>query len=455
MKIHAFCARGVHGYMDFNIQFNDDLNFLTGINGSGKTTVVKGISSLTTPSLLNLALTDYKEMKVEIQGVEAEADEQSIIIWAKKQQEELIVGTSANNEKLVLQLLPSELVEDLYRPRERVLEYYHEMEAEYSGHPVMEMVRRLPAPMLLGIERRTEEGPYVSERRILPHYRARRRPRAVFSTSLSVSLQEAISLAENKYREVDAQQSQLQEELRRNILLSALKYETSGVSTHTASKVLSGLTKDIVLNTLQQLGLAREDFEPDLDAFFSDMREIPELFSNTEKIMDILEGGSKEERDKTIRLITNAPQFTRITEIVTYIQDYITKSREVSEPINRYLEIVNRFLRDSNKDLSFDKTGLLSICVRDQESQPVTSLSSGESQIVVIISHLSFNPSAQRANVFIVDEPELSLHVRWQELFVESIRKANPDLQIILATHSPSIILGDHEHCIDLSENAS
>jgi len=71
---------------------------------------------------------------------------------------------------------------------------------------------------------------------------------------------------------------------------------------------------------------------------------------------------------------------------------------------------------------------------------------------VVILTHLAFNPAATSANVFIVDEPELSLHVKWQEAFVPAIRKANPELQVILATHSPSIVLDLTKFCVDLSE---
>lgn len=73
----------------------------------------------------------------------------------------------------------------------------------------------------------------------------------------------------------------------------------------------------------------------------------------------------------------------------------------------------------------------------------------------MIITHLAFNPSAQLANVCIVDEPELSLHVEWQELFVDTLRAANPKVQLILATHSPSIIVDHIARCRDLGKRHS
>jgi predicted ATP-dependent endonuclease of OLD family len=41
----------------------------------------------------------------------------------------------------------------------------------------------------------------------------------------------------------------------------------------------------------------------------------------------------------------------------------------------------------------------------------------------------------------IMDEPELSLHTDWQEKLIDYIRQLNENVQIIIATHSPSIVI--------------
>ena len=69
-----------------------------------------------------------------------------------------------------------------------------------------------------------------------------------------------------------------------------------------------------------------------------------------------------------------------------------------------------------------------------------------------MLAHLSLNQRLAVSGVFIVDEPELSLHIDWQEKFVDAIQKANPNVQLILATHSPAIILDRTESCRTLSE---
>jgi predicted ATPase len=56
----------------------------------------------------------------------------------------------------------------------------------------------------------------------------------------------------------------------------------------------------------------------------------------------------------------------------------------------------------------------------------------------------------KRPWVYIADEPELSLHVRWQESLVENLRTINPNSQIIFATHSPDVVSIFDEKVFDM-----
>ena len=40
-----------------------------------------------------------------------------------------------------------------------------------------------------------------------------------------------------------------------------------------------------------------------------------------------------------------------------------------------------------------------------------------------------------------MDEPEVSLHIDWQQQLIELITTLNPNAQIILTTHSPALIM--------------
>jgi predicted ATP-dependent endonuclease of OLD family len=124
---------------------------------------------------------------------------------------------------------------------------------------------------------------------------------------------------------------------------------------------------------------------------------------------------------------------------------------EINKPIQNYLTLVNQFLKDSGKSLGFSATADLQVLIEGKKrGRPITALSSGERQLVVILTHLSFNEAARQANVLIIDEPELSLHLRWQEQFVTALQGASAGLQLILATHSPSIIMDREAYCVDV-----
>jgi predicted ATPase len=66
-------------------------------------------------------------------------------------------------------------------------------------------------------------------------------------------------------------------------------------------------------------------------------------------------------------------------------------------------------------------------------------LSSGEKQMLTIL--LAVYLENEEHYVLFMDEPEVSLHVEWQKKLISIIRQLNPNVQIILSTHSPAMIM--------------
>jgi predicted ATP-binding protein involved in virulence len=154
-----------------------------------------------------------------------------------------------------------------------------------------------------------------------------------------------------------------------------------------------------------------------------------------------------------IEWIINKPQADRIAEHLYLLNQYIENRKSLRNPIDIFSSLVNSFLEQTNKKVIVGNNGQLTIQINSnsEDSRSIDALSSGERQLLVMLAHLSLNPSLSGSGIFIVDEPELSLHIDWQEKFVDAIRKANPNVQLILATHSPAIILDRDEACIDLA----
>jgi predicted ATPase len=78
-------------------------------------------------------------------------------------------------------------------------------------------------------------------------------------------------------------------------------------------------------------------------------------------------------------------------------------------------------------------------------------LSSGERQILIVLTYLAFLSGPD--SIFIIDEPELSLHLRWQGYLIEALQKLRPPgSQILIATHAPEIAGRARRHSIQLSQ---
>ena len=66
-------------------------------------------------------------------------------------------------------------------------------------------------------------------------------------------------------------------------------------------------------------------------------------------------------------------------------------------------------------------------------------LSSGEKQMLVIL--LTVLVEDNLPYVLFMDEPEVSLHIEWQKRLIDLIMELNPNVQIILTTHSPAVVM--------------
>ena len=93
--------------------------------------------------------------------------------------------------------------------------------------------------------------------------------------------------------------------------------------------------------------------------------------------------------------------------------------------ISRYTKTHKTIDRKSN-DIVFYQNG---------ERLLPYKLSSGEKQMLVIL--LTVLVRDDDHCVLFMDEPEASLHIEWQQKLIGMIRSLNPNVQLILTTHSP------------------
>lgn len=102
---------------------------------------------------------------------------------------------------------------------------------------------------------------------------------------------------------------------------------------------------------------------------------------------------------------------------------------------------VDFFLKESGKSISFEGEDLVFSGKKNKKLR-LSLLSSGERQLVYILATAA-NTHGKPA-LFLMDEPEVSLHLSWQEKIIDAIVALNDQMQIIAVTHSPGIIMHGH-----------
>ncbi|MFY7826417.1 MAG: AAA family ATPase [Flectobacillus sp.] len=103
----------------------------------------------------------------------------------------------------------------------------------------------------------------------------------------------------------------------------------------------------------------------------------------------------------------------------------------------RFLDIIDLLFEFSGKYIDRNSNELIFLSGKDRLTP--YQLSSGEKQIIVIL--LTVLVQDNKPAILFMDEPEISLHIDWQRKLIQYIKELNPNVQIILATHSPGIIL--------------
>ncbi len=128
----------------------------------------------------------------------------------------------------------------------------------------------------------------------------------------------------------------------------------------------------------------------------------------------------------------------RIIEVLqSGAPDAAERAQALSAPKKRFQDHIDDLFRETGKriirtenEIRFAQIG---------ETLLPYQLSSGEKQMLAIL--LTVLVEDNRPYVLFMDEPEVSLHVDWQQRLIDLILDLNPNVQIILTTHSPAVIM--------------
>lgn len=130
------------------------------------------------------------------------------------------------------------------------------------------------------------------------------------------------------------------------------------------------------------------------------------------------------------------------TALLVYLND-TEKKLAVFDEILEKLQIFSNILNERQfvyKQLAISPDFGFRFATENGNELPLTELSSGEQQEVVLLYELLFKVGPN--TLVLIDEPEISLHVAWQKEFLNDLSEIVRlrKITVITATHSPQII---------------
>lgn len=136
-----------------------------------------------------------------------------------------------------------------------------------------------------------------------------------------------------------------------------------------------------------------------------------------------------------------------------YIADYISEHNNIPTYVKKLNRFTNAFDKMYDGTKSFKKIlnedGEKKIMFVDYLGNEVnmSSFSTGEKQIVFRVGNLLKNLKNLQDGIILIDEPETSLHPKWQRKYIRFLLDTfdGLDIQFIIATHSPYILQGIKE----------
>lgn len=116
----------------------------------------------------------------------------------------------------------------------------------------------------------------------------------------------------------------------------------------------------------------------------------------------------------------------------------LKEQENYSEIKEKIIRVLNDFFSTTQKIITLSDADF-SIENAKKEVLKLSQLSAGERQIIYIVFKVAtayFNEA-----LILMDEPEISLHLEWQEKLLKNLREINDKSQMIVVTHSPAIIM--------------
>ncbi len=142
-----------------------------------------------------------------------------------------------------------------------------------------------------------------------------------------------------------------------------------------------------------------------------------------------------EKYDKDLEVLMEEEN-VKSSDLKTIIKKKKKAETDVNKSKNTFFAIVNEMFALTGKTIALNESNSIIFKQDGKELSPY-KLSSGEKQLLIILLKMLLQD--EQPSIILMDEPEISLHIRWQHQLIDVLQKLNPNCQLIIVTHSPSM----------------
>ena len=411
MKLKKLEIKSLYGIYDYNIDFNSDITFIYGKNGCGKTTVLNIIKSIITGDLsifyeikFGSIILQYEsenniENKIEINVKNSE-------LKLSFENKDYFISKNSkffNRDKKIHNIWEDNDDSDYFSEEDKLLK------------KIKEIFNLIYLPLNRVNDKILLQDEYYERK----YYRNLRRNEEDTISKVQNIIFYVISKINS---EIVTESNNFRNKVLKSLINPDHKYFFENFEKN--KKINIREIKNKYIGLLEKLSMRDEN----------EKKEYEEFFNNIIKSAD---------KDKNIvKKIIIVNEIYKMQRLIELSEDLEHKQEEKMKKINTFLNIMNAFLEksDDSKKLIIDNKGQIFFEMKyNSEKINIKYLSSGEKQLLILFTYL-LNMEDETTGIFIVDEPEISLHMYWQKILAEKILEMKKNIQLIFATHSPEII---------------
>jgi len=403
--------KGFWGQYRIVTDFNEDVNIFIGRNGTGKTTFINLLQAVISVDLdllyglqfesvtLNL-IESNKSRKIEVTKVASELQYKEL---------QYQIGT----KKFKLPILPASELRYLTKRSGRIHPKFFTDIQEIKS-----IISDLINVSYLSVSRDS-----------LIREDSRDVRREEIYNAIDLRLEDLIGQLTSYQLQLETELSKISKKFQEDVLRSMLfNVEFDNVDINEPVKPDLRRINIGLKQAYRGLGILDEDTEKIIEKHVSAIEKAAISINN------YIEDRTKPVYPNDVTPLTLLRRTKRINDLSS---DLETSKKKILERLEDYIKLLNDFHDTKDFTLQDSKVGGLAI-LKDGKNILLTQLSSGEKQLIILLTETLLQKGKQ--TLFIADEPELSLHIEWQRQVISSIRKLNPNSQVIVATHSPEIV---------------